>query len=75
MPNLSVSDAARRISDEEGAIVAPPVITTLFYRRRLDDTVCPVVSGRRLIPENYLPEIVRALREHGVLPLDDPTSE
>lgn len=42
--------------------VAPHVITYLFRRQRLDGKRCPVVSGRRLIPEDYLGEIAREVR-------------
>lgn len=68
MSNLSVSEAARRLSEEHGVTVAPPVISTLFYKRLLDDKVCPVCSGRRLIPEHYLSEIEVVLRKQGILP-------
>jgi hypothetical protein len=57
--NYIVSEVARRYS------VPPRVISDLFYSRRLDDRRCPIVGGRRLIPEDYLPEVVRVLREAG----------
>ncbi len=52
---LSVSEVARR------AGVPPREISDLFYRRALRDDLCPIVGGRRLIPESYVPEITAAL--------------
>jgi hypothetical protein len=63
MRQLIVSEVARRIPGAK-----PKDISDLFYQRRLDDIRCPVVGGRRLIPEDYLPEIVAALRAAGRLP-------
>jgi hypothetical protein len=54
---LIVSEVARRLG------VNPRSISTLFYCRKLDDGRCPIVGGRRMIPESYVPEIGRALRE------------
>jgi hypothetical protein len=61
MPHLIVSEVARRIG------ARPKDISDLFYLRRLNDSLCPVVGGRRLIPESYVPEIEKALREAGKL--------
>jgi len=60
--HLIVSEAARRIPGAR-----PKDISDLLYRRKLDDSRCPIVGGRRLIPEDYLPEIERVLREAGYL--------
>jgi hypothetical protein len=49
---LSVGEVARRIGAN------PKRISDLFYLRKLDDKRCPIVAGRRLIPESY----VRAIR-------------
>jgi hypothetical protein len=57
--HLTVSEAARAWD------ISPRVISDLFYARRLDDRRCPIVGGRRLIPEDYLPEIAEALRKAG----------
>jgi hypothetical protein len=54
---LTVSEVARRLG------VRPRDISHLFYRRRLNDAACPIVGGRRLIPPDYLPVIVEALRD------------
>jgi hypothetical protein len=54
-PFLTVSEAARRLG------VRPRDISDLFYQRRLSDELCPVASGRRLIPLEYLPVIAAAL--------------
>jgi hypothetical protein len=57
-----VSEAASRIAGAR-----PKDISDLFYLRKLDSGRCPVVGGRRLIPEDYLPEIERVLRAVGKL--------
>lgn len=59
MPYLSVSEAARRLG------ARPKDISDLFYRRRLRDDLCPIVAGRRLIPESYLDMIRLALKRAG----------
>ena len=60
--SFAVSDVARRLG------VPPRVISDLFYQRALDDARCPVVCGRRVIPEEYVPEIEKVLRERNLLP-------
>lgn len=60
--SFAVSEVARRLG------VQPRIISDLFYQRALDDGVCPVVGGRRLIPEAYVPEIEKVLRERNLLP-------
>ena len=59
MKHLSVSEAARRLK------ARPRDISDLFYRRRLRDDLCPIVGGRRLIPEDYLDIVAMALSKHG----------
>jgi hypothetical protein len=54
--HLSVSEVARRLG------VRPRVISDLFYQRELRDDLCPIVAGRRLIPEAYVSAIAEALR-------------
>jgi hypothetical protein len=61
MKQFTVSDVARRIR------ARPKDISDLFYQRRLDDRRCPIVGGRRLIPEDYLPVIEATLRQLGRL--------
>ena len=65
---MSVSDAARALEEEFGIPIAPRMISDLFYQRKLRDEACPLVGGRRLIPESYLPAIAAALRSQGLLP-------
>ena len=65
---MSVSDAARALEEEFGIPIAPRMISDLFYQRKLRDEACPLVGGRRLIPESYLPAITAALRNQGLLP-------
>ena len=59
MKHLSVSEAARRLN------ARPRDISDLFYRRQLRDDLCPIVAGRRLIPEDYLEVIASVLRRTG----------
>jgi hypothetical protein len=61
MRQITVSDVARRLG------ARPKDISDLFYQRKLDDGRCPVVGGRRLIPEEYVHVIEAVLREHGRL--------
>jgi len=61
MQYLSVSDVAREI----GAV--PRDISDLFYRRILDDTVCPIVAGTQLIPRSYVSTVRETLIERGKL--------
>jgi hypothetical protein len=68
MSVLTVGKAAQRIADETGVSVPPHLISTLFYKRLLNSEYCPVVGQIRLIPEDYLPTIVRVLQERGTLP-------
>ena len=61
MPSLfSVSEAARLLG------ARPKDISDLFYRRELRDDLCPIVAGRRVIPEGYLDTIRAALKRRGL---------
>jgi hypothetical protein len=62
MRTFFVSEIARQLD------VPPQLISNLFYRRVLDDRLCPVVSGRRLIPSQYVRQIARQLRERRLIP-------
>ena len=55
---LSVSEVARRIGAK------PKDISDLFYLRELRDDLCPIVGGRRLIPESYVDTVRRVLKRH-----------
>lgn len=59
MHYLTVSQAARRLG------ARPRDISDLFYRRHLRDDLCPIVGGRRMIPESYLDLIAAAFRRQG----------
>jgi hypothetical protein len=59
MKHLSVLEAARRLK------ARPRDISDLFYRRRLRDDLCPIVGGRRLIPEGYVETIAAELTRAG----------
>ena len=58
---ITVSEAARSISEKLGVVIRPRDISLLFYERQLRDDLCPIVGGRRLIPPDYLPQIESAL--------------
>jgi hypothetical protein len=68
MDYLSVSEAARRLGAK------PKDISDLFYRRALRDDLCPIVAGRRLIPDDYLDIIRLALKRAG-RPMGDSTGK
>jgi hypothetical protein len=54
---FAVSDLARRFN------CRPRVISDLLYGRIIPDEECPVVGGRRLIPEKYVDVIAAKLDE------------
>jgi hypothetical protein len=62
MTHMSTGDAARKLG------ARPKDITDLFYARKLRDDLCPIVSGRRIIPADYLDAIRAALVREGKLP-------
>lgn len=64
MPVLNVSDAARELG------CRPRDISTLLYNREVDDALCPIVSGRRMIPRELLPQLRQKLAEKGKLPAE-----
>jgi hypothetical protein len=55
MTHYGVGDVARKLN------VHPKVLTQMFYRGALDAARCPIVCGRRLIPEDILPDIAAKL--------------
>jgi hypothetical protein len=61
MRDIFVSEVARRFG------VRPRVISDLFYQRKLSDTRCPVIGGRRIIPADYVPVIEELLRKEELL--------
>jgi hypothetical protein len=67
MQSRTVSEAARFLSRQAGQTVSPQDISNLFYKRHLDDVRCPVVGRCRLIPEDYLPVILRVLVNRGLV--------
>jgi hypothetical protein len=64
---MSVSRCADLIQERFGVAVKPRDISRMFYDRELRTDLCPVESGRRTIPEDYVPVIVAALRRRGKL--------
>jgi hypothetical protein len=61
MSFLSVAEAAKIAGCPRRAI------SDAIYRGHLDEGRCPVVAGRRLIPRDYLPDVIRILAERGVI--------
>ena len=55
---LSIGEAALRLN------ATPKQLTDGMYRRWFDNIRCPIVSGRRMIPEDYLDEMSAVLRQH-----------
>ena len=62
MSHLTTGEVAKRMG------VAPNVITDLFYRRAVDPDKAPIISGRRMIPEEMLFVIEMALKRQGRMP-------
>ena len=65
--HVTVSEAARALTEEWGSIVRPRDISNLFYARELRDDLCPIIGGRRLIPLDYLAMIAIQLRRRGLI--------
>ncbi len=61
--HIGVGEAVRRLAATEPRLkkFRAHDLSEALYRGRLDGARCPVVAGRRLIPVDYLPEIVRVL--------------
>jgi hypothetical protein len=75
MPDyLTASDAARELTSQTGQQVSPRAISTLLYERALRDDLCPIVGGRRMIPRDYLPVVLMALRRRGLVRREVATS-
>lgn len=53
---LTVRDVARRLG------LPPKSVSDFLYKTHFDDDRCPVVGGRRLIPESLLPDLEGELR-------------
>ena len=65
--HLTIAESSRAISAQAGCEVSPRILSDLFYRRILDVERCPICGDRRLIPRDYLPEILAVLRERGLI--------
>lgn len=64
----TVSEVTRELGVRFRVVVRPRVISDLFYGRMLDDARCPILCGRRMIPADYIPTIIAALRDRGLIP-------
>ena len=53
---IFVGEVARLIG------ICPKALTNLFYRHQLDTDRCPVVGGRRLVPQDDVQVICEVLR-------------
>lgn len=61
MDAVFISQLARQLG------CRPRDISDAFYDRVLDESVCPIVAGRRIIPLSYVPTIEALLRQRGRL--------
>jgi hypothetical protein len=59
--DTSISQLARKHG------IAPCKLSDLFYRRILSDEKCQIVNGRRVIPQEYVPELEAILRERRLI--------
>lgn len=59
---MTASQAARELSKRLGRLVAPRVVSDLLYNRKIDDRLCPLVGGRRLITAEGLSAVEGLLR-------------
>ena len=66
--HLTVSGAASELKRLFGLDVHPRDITTCLYLGKLDAEQCPIVSGRRLIPREALPDLAAILQTRRRLP-------
>jgi hypothetical protein len=60
---LTASEAARRLSETLSREVSPREVSNVLYNRKVDTGSCPILGGRRLIPQSLLAEIARVLRQ------------
>lgn len=58
---LTISELAQRIEHDTGKDCPPRLISDLFYRRRIPggQAKCPVIAGRRLIPDDFAPTVIQ----------------
>lgn len=64
---LTVSEAAREIERRFKCPVRPRDISTLLYDRQIDDSLCPIIAGHRMIDRDVLPRIEDALVARGAI--------
>jgi hypothetical protein len=57
---IGVGEAARITNAR-----TPKDVSELFYQGDLRTDICPVISGRRLIPRSYLDNVRAALKRRG----------
>lgn len=66
--HLSVGEMADSITKATGVVVLPWRVTRLFELRLFPDP--PRVGGRRVIPESLQPQLIRAMRDRGWIPVE-----
>lgn len=64
---LTVSEAARELELRHNCPVRPRDISMILYDRRIDDKLCPIIAGRRMIDRDVLPRIEDALVARGAI--------
>lgn len=55
-PPLSVADAAEKLG------VSRRVLSLFLYEQNVPRDVCPIISGRRIVPASLLPSLAIELR-------------
>ena len=65
----TVGEIACELSRQLGTEVRPRDVSDVIYRRRVAAERCPILGGRRWIPDDMIREIERELRQLGRIPL------
>jgi hypothetical protein len=67
----TASEAARELSKRLGRFIPPRTISDLLYTGKVDDNLCPLVGGRRLITADGLSAIEALLRQRFEAPVPE----
>ena len=71
---LTVSEAARELERRHRCRVRPRDISTMLYDRRIEDKLCPIIAGRRMIDREVLPRIEEVLIARGTISAEEAPS-